>query len=103
MSNDNLASQPSATWTAAASSEWVEAIDKLADESGLDLKTKALCYLSAVAAARITHDVPLRAARARLLGATRDEMIGAVLVGLRAIVRAHTERPLSEFAALGAP
>lgn len=69
------------------------ALDRLGSSGELDLKTKALCYLSALAAARMPGEVSFRAEKARALGATRDEVIGAIFVGLRATVDGGVERP----------
>jgi len=68
-----------------ASKAWMEVVQKVSQASKLDGKTRALCYLSALAAARLSSGVPFHAAQARSLGATRDEVIGAILVGLPAV------------------
>lgn len=80
---------------------WRESSDTRGNPSELDLKTKALCYLSALAAARLPNEVPFRAARARALGATRDELLGAILVGLRAVGRSDVDEPLPTFGGIG--
>lgn len=67
------------------SKAWMDAVDKLGKASALDPKTKALCYLAVLAAARLSSGVPFHAQLARSLGATRDEVMGAVLVGLPAV------------------
>jgi alkylhydroperoxidase/carboxymuconolactone decarboxylase family protein YurZ len=64
---------------------WMEAVRRLGEVSRLDPKTRALCYLSALAAARMSSGVPFHAARAAEAGATRQEIIAAVLVGLPAV------------------
>jgi alkylhydroperoxidase/carboxymuconolactone decarboxylase family protein YurZ len=69
----------------ATSQAWMEVVQKLGQASKLDRKTRALCYLSVLAAARLFSGVPFHAAQARSLGATRDEVIGAILVGLPAV------------------
>jgi len=100
MSHQNL-TQTFTTEVTTTSEQWLESVDGLSHGSELDLKTKALCYLSALAAARRPNEVPFRAARARALGATRDEVIGAVLVGLRAVDGVAIEHPLRTFDAVG--
>jgi alkylhydroperoxidase/carboxymuconolactone decarboxylase family protein YurZ len=85
--------QASKAEVATTTSEWAEASVALGSAGVLDLKTKALCYLSALAAARLPSEVPFRAARARALGATREEVISAILVGLRAIGHPAIEEP----------
>jgi alkylhydroperoxidase/carboxymuconolactone decarboxylase family protein YurZ len=92
MTHHNL-DQASSAGAAATTSEWAEAMVKVGSASVLDLKTKALCYLSALAAARLPSDVPFRAARARALGASREEVISAILVGLRATGHPSIEEP----------
>jgi alkylhydroperoxidase/carboxymuconolactone decarboxylase family protein YurZ len=64
---------------------WMEAVQKVGQANKLDGKTRALCYLSALAGARLSSGVPFHAAQARALGATRDEVIGAILIGLPAV------------------
>ena len=71
--------------TPETSKAWMEMVQKLGQTSKLDGKTRALCYLSALAAARLSSGIPFHAAQARSLGATRDEVIGAILVGLPAV------------------
>ena len=63
---------------------WMEAARKLGEASALDAKTSALAYLAVLAALRMESGVPFHAAQARRAGATRDEVISAVLVGLPA-------------------
>ncbi len=67
------------------SKAWMEVVQKLGQASQLDGKTRSLCYLSALAAARLSSGIPFHAAQARSLGATRAEVIGAILVGLPAV------------------
>ena len=63
---------------------WMDAVGKLGAASALDEKTAALAYLAVLAALRLESGVPFHAAQARRAGATRDEVISAVLVGLPA-------------------
>ena len=62
----------------------VEAVEKLAGASALDKKTAALAYLAVLAALRLEGGVSFHVAHAKRAGASRDEVISAVLVGLPA-------------------
>jgi alkylhydroperoxidase/carboxymuconolactone decarboxylase family protein YurZ len=68
----------------AHSGAWMEAVQKLAGASALDEKTAALAYLGVLAALRLESGIAFHAAHAKRSGATRDEVISAVLVGLPA-------------------
>jgi len=57
---------------------------RLANASALDKKTAALAYLSVLAALRLDSGIPFHVQTARQLGASRDEVISAILVGLPA-------------------
>lgn len=100
MASDNLALRTFDVPPRKKSPEWATALDRLGSPSALDLKTKALCYLSALAAARMPNEVSFRVEKARALGATRDEVIGAVLVGLRATIDTLVDEPATAPAAL---
>lgn len=63
---------------------WMGAVKELGAASALDEKTRTLAYLAVLAALRLESGVPFHAAHARAAGATRDEVIGAILVGLPA-------------------
>ncbi len=52
--------------------------------SALDAKTEALAYLAVLAAIRLESGVPFHVAQARKAGATREEILSALLVGLSA-------------------
>jgi alkylhydroperoxidase/carboxymuconolactone decarboxylase family protein YurZ len=52
---------------------------------GLDKKTKELAYIAVLAAAGLESGMPFHIKMAKSLGATRDEVIGAILVGLPAV------------------
>ena len=53
--------------------------------SALDDKTAALAYLAVMAAARLDSGLPFHVKMAKMHGATRDEVISAVLIGLPAV------------------
>ena len=63
---------------------WGSMVQGLANASALDKKTAALAYLSVLAALRLESGIPFHVQTARQLGASRDEVISAILVGLPA-------------------
>ena len=63
---------------------WMNAVRGLGEASALDEKTRTLSYLAVLAALRLESGVPFHVAHAKELGATRDEIISAILVGLPA-------------------
>ena len=62
----------------------MEAVRSLDEASALDKKTEELAYLAVLAALRLESGVPLHVQLAKEAGATREEVISAVLVGLPA-------------------
>lgn len=62
---------------------WMAATAALDEASALDSKTKDLAYLAVLAALRLESGIPFHAQQAKRHGATRDEVISAVLVGLQ--------------------
>jgi len=69
---------------------WSSAVQGLAGASALDAKTSALAYLAVLAALRMESGVPFHVQAARRAGASRDEVISAILVGLPAAGNAVT-------------
>ena len=63
---------------------WGGMVQNLAQASALDGKTGALAYLAVLAALRIESGVPFHVQAAKKAGASRDEVISAILVGLPA-------------------
>lgn len=63
---------------------WGELTQKLGVASGLDAKTGALAYLAVLAALRMESGIPFHVQSAKKAGATREEVISAILVGLPA-------------------
>ncbi len=61
---------------------WMEAVGGLGMASALDAKTQALAYLAVLAALGRESGVPFHAAEALAAGASRDEVISAILIGL---------------------
>ena len=62
---------------------WMAATAALDQASALDPKTKDLAYLAVLAALRLESGIPFHVQQARRHGATRNEVISAVLVGLQ--------------------
>ena len=63
---------------------WMNATRGLGEASALDPKTQALAYLAVLAAMRLDSGVPFHVAHAKAAGASRDEVLSAILVGLPA-------------------
>lgn len=61
-----------------------QAARKLGSASILDEKTRELAYIAVLAALRLESGLPFHVKAARGNGATRDEIISAVLLGLPA-------------------
>jgi alkylhydroperoxidase/carboxymuconolactone decarboxylase family protein YurZ len=70
---------------------WMNAVRGLSDASALDAKTQTLAYLAVLAALRLESGVPFHVTHAKEVGATRDEVISAILVGLPAVGNAVTQ------------
>jgi len=64
---------------------WMEMIGKLDKASALDAKTQQLAYLAVLAAAGRTSGIPFHVRQARSAGASREEVISAILLGLPAV------------------
>jgi alkylhydroperoxidase/carboxymuconolactone decarboxylase family protein YurZ len=63
---------------------WGEVVQKLDQASALDKKTEELTYLAVLAALRMEGGIPFHVTTAKQAGATRQEVISAILVGLPA-------------------
>ena len=63
---------------------WGGMVQGLAGASALDDKTRELAYLGVLAALRLESGVPFHVQSAKGAGASRDEVISAILVGLPA-------------------
>lgn len=63
---------------------WMTAVRDLGNASALDKKTETLAYLAVLAALRLESGVPFHVAHAKEAGASRNEVISAILVGLPA-------------------
>ncbi len=67
------------------SKAWMEAVEKLDAANILDKKTKALAYLAVLASSGLLSGIPFHVKHSKSLNAKRDEIIGAVLIGLPAV------------------
>ncbi|HXY74046.1 MAG TPA: carboxymuconolactone decarboxylase family protein [Dehalococcoidales bacterium] len=63
---------------------WMTVVRGLDNASALDKKTEELAYLAVLAALRLESGVPFHVMLAKQKGATREEVISAILVGLPA-------------------
>jgi alkylhydroperoxidase/carboxymuconolactone decarboxylase family protein YurZ len=63
---------------------WGSMVQGLGSASALDKKTSALAYLAVISALRLESGIPFHVQSAKGAGATREEVISAVLVGLPA-------------------
>ncbi|WP_040948489.1 carboxymuconolactone decarboxylase family protein [Gorillibacterium massiliense] len=63
---------------------WMGAVHNLDQANKLDKKTEALAYLAVLAALRLESGIAFHAKEAKAAGASRDELISAILVGLPA-------------------
>ncbi|AIQ68408.1 carboxymuconolactone decarboxylase family protein [Paenibacillus graminis] len=64
---------------------WMETVQKLDAASRLDPKTEEIAYIAVLAAVRLESGLPFHVKHAKALGATREEIISAVLLGLPAV------------------
>jgi AhpD family alkylhydroperoxidase len=63
---------------------WMGAAKGLGEVSALDEKTGALAYLAVLAATGLESGISFHVAHAKAAGATREEVVSAVLIGLPA-------------------
>ena len=63
---------------------WMTAVQGLDSASALDKKTEELAYLAVLAALRMENGIPFHVQSAKDAGASRAEVISALLVGLPA-------------------
>ncbi len=70
---------------------WGELVVKLSQASALDAKTGQLAYLAVLAALGRTSGIPFHVRQAKESGATRDEVLSAILTGLPAAGHAVTQ------------
>jgi alkylhydroperoxidase/carboxymuconolactone decarboxylase family protein YurZ len=70
---------------------WGELVQKLGQASALDGKTAALAYVAVLAVLRLESGIPFHVKTAKAKGASREEVISAVLVGLPAAGHSVTQ------------
>lgn len=73
------------------SQAWMAAVQGLDAASALDKKTEELAYLAVLAALRLESGVPFHVQSSKRAGASREEVISAILVGLPAAGIAVTQ------------
>lgn len=64
---------------------WMEAVYKLDSVSQMDKKTHEIAYIAVLAAVGLESGIPFHVKQAKELGVTRDEIKGAILIGLPAV------------------
>lgn len=64
---------------------WMSTVKKLDEASALDAKTEENAYVAVLSALGLTGGIPFHVSHAKELGATREEIISAVLIGLPAV------------------
>jgi alkylhydroperoxidase/carboxymuconolactone decarboxylase family protein YurZ len=84
------------------SEAWMNAVQKLDNASALDKKTEELAYLAVLAAMRLESGVPFHTQMDKKAGASRDEVISAILIGLPAAGNGVTQVLPSALAAYDA-
>jgi alkylhydroperoxidase/carboxymuconolactone decarboxylase family protein YurZ len=67
------------------SKAWMEAVQKLDAASSLDSKTGEIAYIAVLAAVGLESGIPFHVKRARDLGASREDIKSAILLGLPAV------------------
>jgi alkylhydroperoxidase/carboxymuconolactone decarboxylase family protein YurZ len=70
---------------------WSELVQGLAKASALDEKTRSLAYLAVLAALHLDSGIPFHVKAAKEAGASREEVISAILVGLPAAGHSVTQ------------
>lgn len=63
----------------------MDAVQSLDKASVLDKKTEELAYLAVLASQRLVSGIPFHVGMAKAAGASREEVISAVLIGLPAV------------------
>ena len=64
---------------------WMGAVRGLDTASTLDKKTEELAYLAVLASQRLISGIPFHVGMAKAAGASRNDVISAVLIGLPAV------------------
>lgn len=70
---------------------WFQAVTELDKASALDAKTQSLVYIGILAAMRLEGGLAFHVQEAKAHGASRNEIIGAVLAGVPAVGNCATK------------
>ena len=81
---------------------WGEMVQAMAKASALEPKTRDLCYLAMLAAIGLESGIPFHVKSAVASGASRQEIISAIVVGLLAAGNRVTQALPTAVATLGA-
>lgn len=87
MPDDSLVSNAFRTFLTEAPQHahaWMELVTRLDGATALDKRTEELAYLAVLAALRMDSGIPFHVQAAKNAGASREEIISAILVGLPA-------------------
>jgi alkylhydroperoxidase/carboxymuconolactone decarboxylase family protein YurZ len=87
MENENLISNSFTAFLKEApehQQSWMEMVMKLSQASALDKKTSELAYIAVLAAVGLESGIPFHVTMAKNQGATKEEVISAILLGLPA-------------------
>ncbi len=71
--------------------DFMEMVMKTSQASALDRKTAELSYIAVLSAVRLLGGLPFHVKSAKSLGASREEIKSAILVGIPAVGLAVTE------------
>ena len=82
---------------------WMGCVQALSQANPLEPKTRHLAYLAVLAALRLESGVPFHVQLAKQAGATRAEVVGAILIGLPAAGNAVTQSLPAALAAYDTP
>ncbi|HEX2679010.1 MAG TPA: carboxymuconolactone decarboxylase family protein [Polyangiales bacterium] len=82
---------------------WLGCVQGLSEANALEPKTRHLAYLAVLAALRLESGVPFHVQLAKRAGATRAEVVSAILSGLPAAGNAVTQSLPGALAAYDAP
>lgn len=72
-------------------SAWMQLVQNLSEACVLDEKTRELAYLAVLAVLRFESGIPFHVQMAKKAGATRNEVISAILLGLTPAGHAVTQ------------
>jgi alkylhydroperoxidase/carboxymuconolactone decarboxylase family protein YurZ len=82
---------------------WGAMVGGLAEASALDKKTSALAYVAVLAAQNLEGGIPFHVQAAKQAGASREEVVSAILIGLPAAGLGVTQVLPAAIAAYDAP